>query len=145
MFLNFGTMKKILLLLLAIAMFTLSACDEDQGHELNRVTITILHPTADQEISIVETQTDSVNIHVRFEWDGDEGESVDIRLWAQSQNNDVIIDFDQHQHNKVFEFQQAVNLSSYPAGTQFQLEIFACEDHDCNSWSVLSQSFRLVE
>ncbi len=91
-------------------------------------------------------QANNVNIHVSFEWDGSSGEAVAIRLVAENQTNDVILDLDVDQHDSPYEFEQSVNLSSYPVGTEFHLTASACADHDCNEiQQEASIHFTLVE
>ena len=135
-------MKKILLPLFAIGLFTLSGCDE-HDHDHGDVTITFLHPTNNEEITMAEAG--NVEIHVKFEWEGDAGEAVEVKLIAEVEPEVVIVDFDQHQHDKVFEFEQSYNLSSYPVGTEFHLEAKGCEDHDCDKYREASIHFKLVE
>jgi hypothetical protein len=134
-------MKKFILPVFALALFTFPACEEDHNH--GHVTITFLHPTNNEQIPLA--QAGNVDIHVKFEWEGKEGEAVEVYLVAENQTNDVIIDFNNHQHAKVYEFEQAVNLSSYPAGTEFHLTAKGCEDHDCEEFEEASIHFTLVE
>lgn len=134
-------MKKFILPVLALGLFTFSACEEDHDH--GHVTITFLHPANNEQIPVA--QATNVEIHVKFEWEGNEGEAVEVYLVAENQTNDVIIDFDNHQHNKVYEFEQSVNLSSYPTGTAFHLTAKGCEDHDCVEFEEASIHFTLVQ
>jgi hypothetical protein len=121
---------------------TMSACEDDPGH--GDATISFLHPTDNEQIPMA--QANNVNIHVRFEWDGSSGEAVAIRLVAENQTNDVILDLDVDQHDSPYEFEQSVNLSSYPVGTEFHLTASACADHDCNEiQQEASIHFTLVE
>lgn len=136
-------MKKFFLPVLALALFALPACEEDHDHDHGHVTISFLHPTDNEEITVAESG--NVDIHVKFEWDSEEGEAVEVKLIAEVSPEVVIIDFDQHQHENMFEFEQAVNLSSYPAGTEFHLEAKGCEDHDCEEFEEASIHFTLVE
>jgi len=135
-------MKKFILPVLAIGLFTFSACEEDHDH--GDVTITFLHPTNNEQIPLA--QAGNVEIHVKFEWENGGGEGVKVLLVAENQTNDVIIDFTVDQHNSVYEFEQDVNLSSYPAGTEFHLEAKACGDHDCETFvKEASVHFTLVD
>ncbi len=121
-------MKKLTHSLLALALLTTTSCEEDHGHGGN-ATITFLHPTDNEEIPVA--LAGNVNIQVRFEWEDGGGEGVVVQLVAENQTNDTVIDFTVDQHNSLYEFEQAVNLSSYPVGTEFHLEAKACADHDC--------------
>lgn len=120
-------MKKYFLPALILGSLTMSGCSDEHG---GPVTITFLHPTAHETIALAAAN--AVDIHVKFEWEGSDGEAVAIRLVAENQTNDVILDFDVDQHDNPYEFMEAVNLSSYPAGTDFHLTASACADHDCN-------------
>lgn len=133
-------MKKFFLPLFALGLFTLSGCDD---HDHGDVTITFLHPANDEEIPMA--QASNVEIHIKFEWDGSEGEAIDVELHPEGDSGNKIIDFYLHQHNKVYEFKEFVNLSSYPAGTEFHLEAKGCEDHDCDKYREASIHFKLVE
>ena len=136
-------MKKLILPVLALGLCTLSACDKDHDDDHGHVTITFLHPTDNEEIPVA--QAADVEIHIKFEWDGDEGEAVEVYLVVENQTNDVIIDFESHQHNKVYEFSQSHNLSEFPPGTEFHLTAKGCEDHDCDEFEEASIHFKLVE
>lgn len=135
-------MKRLFLPTLVLGMLTFSGCD-DHDHEHGPVDITFLHPTDNEQIPL--SQADSVEIHVNFEWEASEGESVEVLLVAENQTNDVLIDFYKHQHNKTYEFEQVVDLSSYPAGTEFHLTAKGCEDHDCDEFEEASIHFTLVQ
>jgi len=135
-------MKKFLFPVIAFGIMTMSACKDDHDH--GHVTITFLHPTNNEQIALA--QAGNVEIHVKFEWEGSGGEAVAIRLVAENQTNDVILDFNVDQHGNPYEFEQSVNLSSYPAGTAFHLTASACADHDCNDIEEeASIHFTLVE
>jgi len=135
-------MKKIFLPLFVLGLFTFSGCD-DHDHDHGDVTITFLHPTNDEEISMA--QASNVEIHIKFEWDGSEGEEVEVELHPEGDHDNKIIDFKLHQHNKVYEFEEVVNLSSFAAGTEFHLEAKGCENHDCDKFEKASIHFKLVE
>ncbi|WNJ17102.1 hypothetical protein [Pontibacter sp. G13] len=111
---------------LAVAlMFSVSACDED---ETASITITFEHPTAGE---IVEDASD-VEIHIHAEGvDGGEVDDMEVVLHPEGNVDDKIIDFDEHTHAESYEFIEKVDLSSYPSGTTFHLEVNICGDHDC--------------
>lgn len=135
-------MKKFFLPLFALGLFTFSACEDDHGH--GEVTITFLHPANDEEIPMA--QASNVEIHIKFQWENGGGEGVVVHLVAENQTNDVIIDFTVDQHDSVYEFEEEVNLSSYPAGTEFHLTAKACADHDCEEIAKEAGiHFKLVE
>ena len=134
-------MKKFLLPTLAIALFTLPACEDDHD-EHSHATITFLHPADNETIALADA--DAVDIHVRFEWEGEEGEAVEVKLIAEGQADSLLIDFDLHQHDALYEFEELVNLSSFPAGTEFHLEAKAFENHEGTEFVESSIHFTLV-
>lgn len=123
------TLKNFLLLGLAItatAVFTSCDKDDDHDHGDNVITISILEPLADEVI------VDATDVHIHIEVEAsDENHEVEIKLHPDGDEDDMIIDLDKHTHDKKFVFEQDVDLSSYPAGTKFHLEVEACIDHDC--------------
>jgi ABC-type glycerol-3-phosphate transport system substrate-binding protein len=136
-------MKKFLLPALAIALFTFSACEEEHDdHAHSHATITFLHPTDNDSVALADAN--AVDIHVKFEWDGEEGEAVEVKLIAEGQTDSLVIDFDLHQHDALYEFEELVNLSSFPAGTAFHLEAKAFENHEGTEFVESSIHFTLV-
>lgn len=137
-------MKKYFPPLIAFGLFAITGCEEDDhDHEHGHVTISFLHPTDGEEVSL--DHADHVEIHVKFEWEGGEGQTVEIVLHPEGDESDLIIDFSQHQHEGMFEFEQEVNLASYAAGTEFHLTAKGCEDHDCDEFEEADIHFKLVE
>lgn len=134
-------MKPIPLYLFILATLALSAC-EDHSHSHGEAVITFLSPSDNEQIPV--SQSSNVNIHIQFEWTGGEGEAIEVLLVALNQTNDVLIEFENHQHATSLEFEQAVNLSSYQAGTEFQVTAKACQDHDCVDSKASSIRFTLV-
>ncbi len=123
-------LKKLFFLALAATALTFFGCDNDDddphAHGDNEITIRILEP-ADGE---VVADASDVHIHIEIEA-SDENHEVEIVLHPDEDVNDKIIDFDKHEHDKVITFEQDVDLSGYPSGTGFHLEVEACKDHDC--------------
>jgi hypothetical protein len=119
---------KMLFLFGALGAFLIGGCkkDDDDQHGDNEITIRILEPADGAVIS----DPSNVSIHIEVEA-SDENHEVEIVLYPHGNSNDKIIDFDQHAHDKIIVFQQAVDLSSYPSGTDFHLEVNACKDEDC--------------
>jgi hypothetical protein len=122
-------LKNFLLLMLAAgvtATFTSCDKDDDHDHDHNEITIRILEPKANEKVA------DASDVHIHIEVEAsDENHEVEIKLHPKGDSSDKIIDYDKHTHDKKFVFEQDVDLSSYPAGTVFHLEIEACVDHDC--------------
>lgn len=124
--------KLLLFALIASTGVLFTACDndDDESPAGNEVTINILEPAAGEVI------TDATDVHVHIEIEAtDENHEVEIILHPEGNVDDKIIDFDKHEHDQKIVFEQDVNLSSYPAGTEFHLEVEACVDHDCEEKS----------
>lgn len=104
-----------------------SGCKKDK-EPVNEITITFDEPMEG------ETITDCADVHVHIDIVAtDENHSVEIVLHPEGDVNDKILDVDLHDHDAVINFDQEVDLCSYPAGTCFHLEVEACVDHDCES------------
>lgn len=119
--------------LMMLALFTgailFTGCDkeDDDHHDHNHTEITILSPSDNETVA----DPTNVKIHVKFEAD-EELHDIEIKLHPEDDAADLIIDFDGHSHEKTYEFETTVNLSAYPAGTTFKLNVDACEDHECS-------------
>ncbi len=127
--------KSYFLFFLAFGVLAFSGCnndddEDDHMHEDNKVTITILEPAADEVVA----DASDVHIHIKFEAT-DENHEVEINLHTEDDPSTSIAPFpiDEHDHDQVIEKVYDLDLSSYPAGTEFHLEVSACEDHDCES------------
>ena len=122
-------MKKVLLGLMIVGTVSFVGCKEEEEHGHNHVTITFDEPMNDEVIPLADAT--SVHVHIEFTFE-EEGEEIEIKLYPEGDATDLIIDYDQHSHDNPIVFMQDVDLSSYPAGTEFHLEAKACEDHDCD-------------
>ena len=113
--------------LLLSTMIVFGACEkEKEEHGDNEITINILKPTTG------EVLTDATNVHIHIEIEAtDENHEAEIILHPDGDVSDLILDYDEHSHDKVIRFEQDLDLSSYPSGTTFHLEVEACVDHDC--------------
>ena len=123
-------LKNPWIVLFALSMFTFTACDDDDDddhmHGENDVTINILEPGDD------ETVADASDVHIHIEVEAtDEVHNVDIILHPDDDISDKILEKNIHDHDPKVEFEQDIDLSDYPAGTEFHLEVEACKDHDC--------------
>jgi hypothetical protein len=122
-------MKKIpYLFALATLTFGLSSCEKEEDHDHNHVDIAFLEPANDQSFTGAEAA--NVHIHVRFTAE-EENHQVYVRLHPEGDESDLILNVDLHDHDAVLDIEEDVDLSGYPAGTEFHLEAEACEDHDC--------------
>lgn len=115
------------LLLLSGMALSITACNDDHDH--NHIDISFLEPVNDQVIPMAEAN--DVHIHVRFEAD-EENHQIYVRLYPENDPNNLILDIDRHSHQQTVDIEEDLDLSSFPAGTEFHLEAEACEDHDCN-------------
>jgi len=114
------------LLFAGVLAFTGCNKDDDDHNDHNHIEITILSPGDNETVS----DPSNVKIHIKFEAD-DELHDIEIKLHPENDASDLIIDFDIHTHQKTYEFETMVDLSGYPAGTEFELDIDACEDEAC--------------
>jgi len=120
-----------LLTFLFIGLVIIPSCKDDDGDsENNMITITIDEPM--NEESIAMANCGDVHIHIDIEASV-ENHEIEIILHPEGDVNDKIIDKDMHDHDKVINFEQEVDLCSYAAGTCFHLEVAACIDHDCET------------
>ena len=115
------------ILALGLVSLMVTSCGEDETPSPdNVVTITILEPASDEVVS------DASDVHIHIEIEAtDENHNYEIELHPEDDVNDLILAIDKHEHDQKIEFEQEVDLSSYPAGTEFHLEVTACQDHDC--------------
>jgi hypothetical protein len=74
-----------------------------------------------------------VHIHIHFTATGGELHDVMVMLHPDGDVDDMIIEFEEHEHVEEYVFEQEVDLSGYASGTKFHLEAKACSDHDCES------------
>jgi len=98
------------------------------AEELGTIEIEFEEPTAGEIVA----DAANVEIHVHFSaMNGAEVHEVEVELHPDGDVNDLIIEFDDHDHGEEYVFDQMVDLSSYASGTEFHLEAKACVDHDC--------------
>ena len=115
------TLRLLMMPLLVALVFT--ACKKE---EVNQVTIEIEEPTAGE---VVANAAD-VHIHINFTAT-EELHDIDIILHVDDDPSNVVLDQHVHSHEQSYTFMQDVDLSSFPAGTKFHLEVETCVDHDC--------------
>ena len=126
--------RKSLLLILAVSVITFQSCDNDS----NEITINILEPAAG------EVFTDAADVHVHIEVSAEEEvDAVMIKLHPVGQSDSLILNYDEHVHEQSFEFEQDFDLSSYPSGTSFEVDIIACKDHDCEETVTANVDFSI--
>jgi hypothetical protein len=134
-----STFKKFtFLLFLSASVFSISSCHDHDDDENNTVTIDIVTPKDGTKVANAKT----VEVHVKFSASVEMHE-LEIKLHPDGNASNNIIDFDKHTHDKTYEFKETVNLSSFPAGTKFHLEVESCEDHDCKKVKVAESEFTI--
>ena len=119
-------------LLLFVLLFGFSSCDKDEEDdhedEHTEATISFLSPTANDSI------TDATQTHIHIQVTVEE-ELHEIYVYLQVEGDSSYIapfgPMTVHEHATTVDIEEDIDLSSYPAGTEFHLEVEACEDHDC--------------
>ena len=119
-------LNQLLGMLVLLSALVLTACNQE---EIAAVEIEFEEPMAGEVVA----DASDVHIHVHFRATSGEFHEVEVMLHPDGDVSDMIIEFDQHEHTDDFVFEQELDLSSYPAGTEFHLEAKACLDHDCES------------
>lgn len=139
--LNMKMLKHSWLLAFALSALLFTACDkddEDHDHGDNKITINILEPGNGE----VMANPAEVHIHIEVEAT-DENHDIEIELHPEGDVSDKILDVKLHKHDQKIDFEQDVDLSSYPAGTEFHLEVKACLDHDCDETERADVEFKI--
>lgn len=121
---NMAKSKFVLTMMVALIAFGVSSCDNTT---IASAEIEFEEPVAGEVVA----DASDVHIHVHFTAIDGELHEVEVMLHPDDDASDIIIDFDEHDHTEEFIFEQEVDLSSYPSGTEFHLEAKACLDHDC--------------
>ncbi|MEL7341954.1 MAG: hypothetical protein AAGM67_15845 [Bacteroidota bacterium] len=114
----------ILTMMVTLVAFGVSSCDNTT---IASAEIEFEEPMAGEVVA----DASDVHIHVHFTAMDGELHEVEVMLHPDNDVSDMIIEFDKHEHTEEFVFEQEVDLSAYPAGTEFHLEAKACLDHDC--------------
>lgn len=107
------------LLMLVVA----AGCGKEEDNE---ITINIISPTNDQVVA----NKSAVLIHVEFDAEV-ENHNVEVLIHNDDDVNDVAFTWDEHDHDKKIILMETIDLSSYPSGTKFHMEVEACKNHDC--------------
>jgi hypothetical protein len=132
-------MKKLISIsaIFVFVMLILSSCKKD-GH--NHVEVEFMSPMDEATVA----NPAAVNIKIKFTA---EEELHDIEITLKKEGDSVAIapfsPMEVHDHEKTITIDETVNLSSYPAGTEFHLEVEACEDHDCEEKVTKSIHFKI--
>ncbi|HKK87520.1 MAG TPA: hypothetical protein VJ917_01640 [Saprospiraceae bacterium] len=107
------------------------ACDDDDDDDdvmENEITINILEPTEGETIALA----DCAEVHLHIEFTATvEMHEIEIELHPEDDVDDVIFEYDEHNHDLQIDFEQDVNLCDY-AGQCFHLEVASYKDHDGN-------------
>lgn len=116
-------MKNLFVLALIASVALLGACGD--SHE---VEVHFHNPTDGAVVATADAA--ALEIEIDFESE-EELHEVEIKLYPTDTPADLIIDYDGHDHEANYVFEQTVDISSYESGTSFTLEAITCEDHDC--------------
>lgn len=123
------SLKNIGFLLLAFPLVFV-ACDNDDDHphhDDNEITINFITPENDQVISMEEADSLLIKLEVLAT---DENHDIYIELHPENDVSNIILDLHFHLHDPNFEFSEPVDLSDFPSGTEFHLEVRAALDHN---------------
>jgi len=129
------TLKSFLFVITFIGTFTLTSCHNDD--ENNEITIEILKPSTN-----IVSNKQNVEVHIKFTATG-ELHDMEVELHPEGDKENKIIQWDKHSHKKSFEFKESRDLSSFPAGTEFHLEVKACKDEKCKDFVVEDFEFKI--
>lgn len=112
-------------LVTVLTLLLLSSCKEDP---IGILEIDFEEPMAGEVVA----DASDVHIHIHLHaMNGAEVGDLEVELHPDGDVSDKIIEFDDHIHKEEHDFVQDVDLSSYPSGTVFHLEVKVCGDHDC--------------
>ena len=124
-------MKNVLLFSFLAFSLLFSACSDDDDDDHNdhnckdSISIENLEPMNNETVA----SPDNVHIHVRVNADC-EFHEVEIELYPTNDPSDLILDFEEHAHSSSYDFERDLDLSSYPAGTEFELDVEVYTDHE---------------
>ncbi len=116
---------KNLVLLLSIVSILATACKKDDHHH-DDVKITFVSPKDGDQIE----NKNNVKVDIRFESEHELHE-IEIEMYAHGAEELKLIDEDLHVHEKEYTFNHELDLSLFPSGTHFHINVTVCEDHDC--------------
>ena len=124
-FYDMNLLTKLLALCALLGALFLTACKDEE--EIASAEIEFEEPTAGEVVS----DPSDVHIHVHFTATSGELHDIEVMLHPEGDVDDMIINFDEHSHDKEYIFEEDRDLSGYASGTEFHLEAKACLDHDC--------------
>ena len=112
-------------ILFGFCLGVLTACHKEKGE------IDIVISPSD---NTVVSNAASVEIVVNLSTTGEELEESTIVLRTDSTGSSAIPPFPLavHEHVKSKSIRETVNLSAYPSGTHFIIEVASCTDHNCS-------------
>jgi hypothetical protein len=131
-------MKKIYLLLFALFTFTLFSCKEDK---LEAIDIVFENPVNGQQVPLAEAENFEFVITLSADKDLEE---FFVRVYPLNDPTDLIVNASRHTHRKEITVRYTRDLSGYPSGTEFKVEVEACVDHDCSGTIEESITFEVI-
>ncbi len=130
-------MKKIIFFAFGISLSAVLffSCKKEHNH----VDIEFLSPMDNDSV----TNSSAVNIKIKFTAE-EELEGIEVKLMEHTSGNSIapFNPLEIHEHVKEYILDDTVNLSSYQTGTEFHLEVKACENHDCTEKVTKSIHFK---
>ncbi|MFZ1704976.1 MAG: hypothetical protein WAT79_11570 [Saprospiraceae bacterium] len=102
----------------------MSCCDSNQD---NTLTIEVISPKE----NIVVSNAKMVEIHIKMEAT-EQIHKTQILLTSKEKPNEILLEFMKFVHSNTFEYQEFVDLSSFSVGTEFQLSVTGCKNHECS-------------
>lgn len=111
-----------------VFLLQLSSCSDDDD-VLEDVTIEFINPTDGQQFDLADVEVFVFNAKVTADKDLHD---IFFRAFPTNDPSDMIVDRKTHRHDKEIELNYERDLSAYPSGTEFTIEVEVCIDHDCD-------------
>lgn len=125
-------MKKLFIPLFVLFItFQLTSCNDDDV--LEDVNINFVYPTNGQQIDLADAEEFEFKVVVTADKDLHD---IFFRAFPTENPSDMVVDIKRHRHDTEIEITQVRDLSAYPSGTEFTIEVDVCIDHDCDKTPV---------
>lgn len=119
-------LKSLVLLFSIVAVLAVGCKKEDHDHDHDDIKISFVSPGDGEVID----NSNIVKVDIRIESEHELHE-IEIEMYAHGVEELKLIDEDLHVHENEYVFYQELDLSLFPSGTHFHLNVTVCEDHDC--------------
>lgn len=117
--------------LFLIFVIQLTSCSDEDV--LEDVSINFIYPTNGQQIDLADTEEFEFKVLVTADKDLHD---IFFRAFPTENPSDMVVDIKRHRHDSEIEIFQVRDLSAYPSGTEFTIEVDVCIDHDCSETPV---------